>query len=70
MTVTTEQYLREAAQQADADATELAEFSEGVPVDPDVADHMGAFEEVALRFKDLDKPLNRELLERTLKEVR
>ena len=70
MTVTTEQYLREASLQADADATELTEFSEGVPVDPDVADHMGAFEEVALRFKDLDKPLNRELLERTLKEVR
>ncbi len=70
MTVTTEQYLREAARQADADATELAEFSEGIPVDPDVADHMGAFEEVALRFKDLDKPLNRELLEKTLKEVR
>ncbi|WP_430735330.1 hypothetical protein [Halodesulfovibrio aestuarii] len=70
MTVTTEQYLREAAKQADADAIELAEFSEGVPVDPDVVDHMGAFEEVALRFKDLDKPLNRELLEKTLKEVR
>ena len=70
MTVTTEQYLRAASLQADADATELAEFSEGIPVDPDVADHMGAFEEVALRFKDLDKPLNRELLEKTLKEVR
>ncbi|SHJ06120.1 hypothetical protein ACQ0P8_08840 [Halodesulfovibrio aestuarii] len=70
MTITTKEYLQEAAQQADADATELAEFNEGVPVDPDVADHMGAFEEVALRFKNLDKPLNRELLEKTLKEMR
>ncbi|WP_290920353.1 hypothetical protein [Halodesulfovibrio sp.] len=70
MTVTTEQYLREAALQSDSDATELAEFNEGIPVDPDVAEHMGAFEEVALRFKDLDKPLDHELLERTLKEVR
>ncbi|OBQ46475.1 hypothetical protein [Halodesulfovibrio spirochaetisodalis] len=70
MKVTTEHYFETAALQVDADAAELAEFSEGIPVDPDVADHMGAFEEVALRFKDLDKPLDRELLEKTLKEAR
>lgn len=63
-------YLLNAAKQADADATELAEFGEGVPVDPDVAEHMGAFEEVALRFERINKPLNRELLEKPLKEIR
>ncbi|MFA9394686.1 MAG: hypothetical protein ACERJ1_08230 [Halodesulfovibrio sp.] len=66
---TTRKYLYEAALQADADATELEEFSEGIPVDPDVAEHMGAFHEAALTFADIDKPLNRALLERTLKEV-
>ncbi|MCT4533771.1 hypothetical protein [Halodesulfovibrio sp.] len=62
-------YLHDAAMQADKDATELSEFSEGVPVDPDVAEHMGAFEEVALLFADIDKPIDHDLLAKTIKEV-
>lgn len=51
------QYIIEAANQADADATELAEFEEGVPVDPEVAEHMGAFSETALLFEEIDQKI-------------
>ena len=57
MTNETKQYLIDAANQADADATELAEFEEGVPVDPAVAEHMGAFSETALMFKEIEKKI-------------
>jgi hypothetical protein len=47
------EYLQKAAMVVEAQLgtdPELAEI--GVPVDPDVADHMGAFEENALVFDD------------------
>jgi len=38
----------------DAQATEFPDL--GIPVDPDVADFMGAFEETAVGLDDLDDP--------------
>jgi hypothetical protein len=45
------EYLQSAAAAVES---QLAEFplSAGISVDPDVADHMGAFEEDAIRFED------------------
>jgi hypothetical protein len=68
--MTTKQtYLLEAALQADADATELAEFGEGVPVDPDVAEHMGAFREKALTAEDT-YGVHDDLIEKSLTGLR
>lgn len=41
-----------AATVVDSQATELPDL--GIPVDPDVADFMGAFEETAVGLDDLD----------------
>jgi len=46
--------LMAAANVVDAQATELPDL--GIPVDPDVADFMGAFEETAVGLDDLDDP--------------
>lgn len=48
-------FLAAAARSVDAQASE---FSFGIPVDPDVADYMGAFPERALGLDDLDDPQN------------
>lgn len=47
-------HLTAAANVVDAQATELPVL--GIPVDPDVADFMGAFEETAVGLDDLDDP--------------
>lgn len=47
-------YLTAAANVVDAQATELPD--PGIPVDPDVADFMGAFEETAVGLDDLGDP--------------
>jgi len=46
--------LMAAANVVDTQATELPDL--GIPVDPDVADFMGAFEETAVGLDDLDDP--------------
>lgn len=46
--------LMTAANVVDSQATELPDL--GIPVDPDVADFMGAFEETAVDLDDLDDP--------------
>ncbi len=46
------EYLQAAARAVDVQATESPEL--GVPVDPDVAEFMGAFEEGALNLDDVD----------------
>ncbi len=46
--------LMAAATVVDAEASELPDL--GIPVDLDVADFMGAFEETAVGLDDLDDP--------------
>jgi hypothetical protein len=46
--------LMAAANVVDSQATELPDL--GIPVDPDVADFMGAYEETAVGLDDLDDP--------------
>lgn len=46
------EYLQAAARAVDVQATESPEL--GIPVDPDVAEFMGAFEEGALSLDDVD----------------
>lgn len=46
--------LMAAANVVDFQATELPDL--GIPVDPDVADFMGAFEETAVGLDDLNDP--------------
>jgi hypothetical protein len=52
------EYLQKAAMVVEAQLGTNPELAEiGVPVDPDVADHMGAFEENALVLDDPDEML-------------
>jgi hypothetical protein len=48
----TDQYLKSAAEEIERQALENPGL--GIPADPDVADHMGAFEEKAVAIGDFD----------------
>ena len=46
------EYLKAAASAVDAQASENVNF--GIPVDPEVAEFMGAFEEDAISLEDIE----------------